>query len=76
MNIDSGRIETNHNEEFRNLYPSPIIIRVMTSRKTNWSGHVARMGGVRNAHSILVGKPERKGLVGKPFTKVKFVLKK
>jgi hypothetical protein len=33
-----------HNEELRNLYDSPNIIRVIKSRMMRWTGHVARMG--------------------------------
>jgi hypothetical protein len=33
-----------HNEELRNLYTSPNIIRIMKSRRKRWAGHVARMG--------------------------------
>jgi hypothetical protein len=32
------------NEELRNLYCSPSIIRIIKSRRMRWSGHVARMG--------------------------------
>jgi hypothetical protein len=32
-----------HNEELHNLYCSPSIIRIMTSRGIRWTGHVARM---------------------------------
>jgi hypothetical protein len=32
-----------HNEEFHNLYSSPNIIRMITSKKMRWAGHVARM---------------------------------
>jgi hypothetical protein len=34
-----------HNEEFNDLYSSPIIVRVIKSRRMRWAGHVARMGG-------------------------------
>jgi hypothetical protein len=34
-----------HNEELRNLYSSPSIIRMMKSKRMRWAGHVARMGG-------------------------------
>ena len=34
-----------HNEELNDLYSSPIIVRVMKSRRMRWAGHVARMGG-------------------------------
>jgi hypothetical protein len=30
-----------HNEELHNLYSSPIIIRVMKSRRVRWAGNVA-----------------------------------
>jgi hypothetical protein len=47
-----------HNEEFRDLYSSPSIIRIIMSRRMRWAGHVARMGEKRNAYRLLVGKPE------------------
>jgi hypothetical protein len=33
-----------HNEELRNMYSSPSIIRIMKSRRMRWAGHAARMG--------------------------------
>jgi hypothetical protein len=33
-----------HNEELRDLYSSPSIIRIIKSRRMRWAGHVARMG--------------------------------
>jgi hypothetical protein len=36
-----------HNEELHNLYASPYIIRVYTSRKMRLVVHVTRMGEVR-----------------------------
>jgi hypothetical protein len=36
------------------------------SRKMRWAGHVARMGEMRNAYKILLGKPEGKRLLGRP----------
>jgi hypothetical protein len=52
-----------HNEELRNLYSSPSIIRVIKSRRMRWAGHAARMGARSNAYRILVGKPEGKRLL-------------
>jgi hypothetical protein len=49
-----------HNEELHNLYPSPIIIRIINSRRMRCAGHVARMGENRNAYNLLAGKPEGK----------------
>ena len=34
-----------HNEELNDLYCSPNVIRVNKSRRMQWDGHVARMGG-------------------------------
>jgi hypothetical protein len=31
-----------------------------------WAGHVARMGKNMKAYGLLVGKPEGKGLLGRP----------
>jgi hypothetical protein len=46
-----------HNEELRDLYSSPSIIRIIKSRRMP---HVTRMGEKRNAYRLLVGKPEGK----------------
>jgi len=36
-----------HNEELNDLYSSPNNVRVITSRRMRWAGHVARMGDER-----------------------------
>jgi hypothetical protein len=33
-----------HNEELKDLYSSPIIVRVITWRRIRWAGYVTRMG--------------------------------
>jgi hypothetical protein len=55
-----------HDEELRDLYSSPSIIRIIKSRSVRWAGHVARMGETRNAYRLLVGKPEGKRPLGRP----------
>jgi hypothetical protein len=40
----SGDWRKLHSEELQNLYSSPNIIRMITSRRMRWAGHVARMG--------------------------------
>jgi hypothetical protein len=55
-----------HNEELRDLYSSPSIIRIIKSRRMRWAGHVSRMGEKRNAYRSLVRKPERKRPLGRP----------
>jgi hypothetical protein len=55
-----------HNEELRDLYSVPSIIRMMKSKGMRWVGHVGRMGEKRNAYRLLVGKPEGKRPLGRP----------
>jgi hypothetical protein len=51
-----GKWRKLHNEELRDLYSSPSIIRIIKSRRMRWTGHVARMGEKRNAYRLLVRK--------------------
>jgi hypothetical protein len=53
-----------HNEELRDLYSSPSIIRIIKSRRMRWEGHVARMRESGTAYRLLVGQPEGKGPLG------------
>jgi hypothetical protein len=39
----TGESRKLHNEELRDLYASPSIIRIIKSRRMIWAGHVARM---------------------------------
>ena len=55
-----------HNEKFNDLSSSPNNIRVITSRRLSWTGHVARVGERRGVYRVLVGKPEGKGPLGRP----------
>jgi hypothetical protein len=59
-----------HNEELRDLYPSPSIIRMIRARRMRWAGHVARMGEkrniYRNVYTLLVEKPEGRRPLGRP----------
>jgi hypothetical protein len=45
-----------HNEELRDLYSSPSIIRIIKSRRTRWAGHVAGIGEKMNTYRLLEGK--------------------
>jgi hypothetical protein len=47
-----------HNEELHSLYSSSNIIRMIKSRRIRWARYVARIGEMRNAYKISVGKPE------------------
>jgi hypothetical protein len=55
-----------HNEELNDLYSSPIIIRVIKSRRMRWAGHIARMKERRVVYTVLMGKPEAKKLLRRP----------
>jgi len=55
-----------HDEELNDLYSSPNIVRVITSRRMRWVGHVARMGEEREVYRVLVGKPEGRRPLGRP----------
>jgi hypothetical protein len=54
-----------HNEELHSLYLSPNSIRMIKFRTTRWAGRVARMGQMRHAHKMLVGKLEGKRPLGR-----------
>jgi hypothetical protein len=55
-----------HDEEIRDSYASPSIIRVIKSRTTGCAGHVASMAEMRNVYNIVVGKHRWKRLLGSP----------
>ena len=64
-----------HDEELRNLYSLPNIVRVINSRRMRWAGHVARMGEGRGVHRVLVGKPEGKYHWGDPDVDGRIILR-
>jgi hypothetical protein len=55
-----------HNEEPYNLYALPHIISVIESRRVRCDGNVSRMGQMRNAYKVFVGKPEGWKPIGRP----------
>jgi hypothetical protein len=57
-----------HNEELRDLYSSPSLVRIIESRRMRWADQVARMGEKTNAYRLLVGnrplgRPRRRWVV-------------
>jgi hypothetical protein len=50
---------------FTNLYASPNTIRVIKSKMMGLVWHVARMGEMRNAYKMFVGKLEWKRPLGR-----------
>jgi hypothetical protein len=55
-----------HNVELNDLCSSPIIFRVIKSRRMRCAGHLARMTESRVVYRVLVGKPEGKRPLGRP----------
>ena len=53
----TGDLRKLHNEELNDLYSSPTIVRMNKSRRMRWVGHVARVGGRKDVHGVLVGQP-------------------
>jgi hypothetical protein len=49
-----------HNEQLHNLYSSPSI-RVIKSRGMRRTEHVTLMRGMKNSHTILVGRKDKLG---------------
>jgi hypothetical protein len=70
MDEVTGEWRKLHNEELRDLYSSPSIIRIIKSRRIKWAGHVARMGENRKSYRLLVGKPEGKISQGIPIRRL------
>jgi hypothetical protein len=58
-----------HTEELNDLYCSPNIVRVIKSRRMRWAGHVAQLGEERGVYRVLVGKPEGKRPLWRPWRK-------
>jgi len=63
----TGECRKLHNEELKDLYSSPHIVRVIRLRRMRWAGHVARMGERRGVQRVLVRKPEGKRPLGRPM---------
>jgi hypothetical protein len=55
---DSGKLDSLPSRQRR--------VRVIKARRMRWAGHVARMGEVRDAYNILVGRPEGRRPLERP----------
>jgi hypothetical protein len=57
-----------HNDELRNLYSSPSIIRMIRSKRIRWAGNLARMRGEEEFVQDIGGKARRKEATRKAKT--------
>ena len=64
-----------HNEELRDLYSLPNIVRVVKQRRMRWAGHVARMGEGRGVHRVLVGNLRERAHWGDPDVDGRIILR-
>jgi hypothetical protein len=53
-------------KQLHGSYSSPSIVRVIKARRMRWAGYVERMGEVKGAYNILVGRPEWRRPLGRP----------
>jgi len=65
-----------HNEKLNDLYATPNIILVIKSRRMRWERHEECMEERKDAYMVLVGKPERKRLLGRPWCRTEDNIKK
>ena len=63
---ENGEWTRLHNEKLHSLYRSPIIVRVIKSRRLRWAGHVARMEEGTSSFKILTEKNTGKRPLGRP----------
>ena len=53
-----------HSEEMHNFHSSSNVIRIFKSRRMEWAGHLACLGGKRKKYKIVVGKLKRNKILG------------
>jgi len=51
------------------------IVRVIKSRRMRWTAHVAHMGERRGVYRVLMGKPEGKKPLGRPWCRWEYNIK-
>ena len=59
----TGEWRKQDNEELKDLYSSPSIVRLIKSRRMKWAEHVVCMWERGGVDMVLVGKPEENFLL-------------
>ena len=70
----TGKWRRLQKEELNELYSSPIVVRVIKSRRIRWAG-IRTYGGKRGAYDILMRKLQGKRPIGKPQVNGRRILK-
>ena len=52
----TGEWRKQHNEELKDMYFSPDVVRVIKSRRMRWAGHLARLGGEDTCIQVFRGE--------------------
>jgi hypothetical protein len=65
-----------HNDELHKLCSSSNFSRVIKSRRVKWAGHVAHRGEGRGVYRMLVGRPEGKRPLERPWHRWKDNIKR
>jgi len=55
-----------YNEQLNDFYSSTNFVRLIKSRTMRWAGHVALIGEEKGVYRVLLGKPERRRILGSP----------
>jgi len=71
----TGKWRKLHNEELNDLYCSPIIVRVIKSRRMRWAGHVARMVVGRGVYRVWWGNLRERDHWGDPGEDGRIILR-
>jgi hypothetical protein len=70
----TGELRKLHDKELNDLYSSNVFL-VIKSRM-RWTWHVARIGAKRGVYRVLMGKPEEKRPLGRPWRRWEDNIKK
>jgi len=72
---ETGEWRKLHNENLNDLYSSPNIFRVITSRRMRWAEHIARMGEGRDYTGFWLGNLRERDHLGDPGIDGRIILR-
>ena len=69
------RLNRKHKDELYDSNYSPVIIRMIKSRRIKWAGHAACIGEKRNAYRVLARKTDGKRQHARPRPRLEDTIK-